>query len=107
MWPTRSSTRGSAMDRRSWRVLLGHKSAMLGLGILVLLLLLAATAGLISRHAPGHMDEKRVLEKPSSDHWLGTDDTGRDVFSRICYGARVSLIIGLAAVAVSILIGVP
>ncbi len=95
------------MHDRRLRVLLRHKSALLGLAILVLMLALAALAGVVSRHSPGHMDSARVNEKPSDEHWLGTDDTGRDVFSRLCHGARVSLVIGLAAVAVSLLIGVP
>jgi peptide/nickel transport system permease protein len=87
--------------------LVRHKSAMMGLAILVAMVLLSAAIGFLSSYHPGHMDATRVLERPSREHLLGTDDTGRDVFTRLCYGGRVSLEVGLAAVGVSLLLGVP
>ena len=93
------------MDKRKLRVLLRHKTAMAGLIILVLLALFAAGARLLPR-SPSDMAAK-PLEKPSSTFLLGTDELGRDVFTRLCYGGRISLTIGLAAVFVSLLIGIP
>jgi peptide/nickel transport system permease protein len=95
------------MDSRQRRVLRRHKGAMAGLALLVLLGLFAAGVGLVSPHEPGHMDATRILERPSGAHVLGTDDTGRDVFTRLGYGARVSLLIGLLAVGFSMAVGVP
>src|SRR5258706_15508850 len=94
------------MDKRKLRVLLRHRSAMAGLAVVVALLLLALVIGWVSPHDPTRMDSK-PLQAPSGSHWFGTDDTGRDVFTRIGYGGRVSLAIGLAAVLVSLAIGVP
>jgi len=94
------------MDSRALRVLRRHKTAMGGLVVIVVLMLLAAAAGLITPHAPSEMGAA-PMEKPSGKHYLGTDDLGRDVFSRLCHGARVSLVIGLAAVLLSMVIGVP
>lgn len=94
------------MDRRKLRALLKHKSAMAGLAVLVLLAALAATIGLWQPYDPTSL-ESAAMQKPSSKFLLGTDDLGRDVLTRLCHGARVSLVIGLAAVALSALIGVP
>jgi peptide/nickel transport system permease protein len=80
---------------------------MAGLAVLVLLCLLSAGIGMIAAHSPSDMHEGRVLEKPSGRHWLGTDDLGRDIFSRLFHGGRVSLVIGLAAVGFSLAVGVP
>jgi len=74
---------------------------------LILMCVLALGIGIVSRHAPADMNPGRILEKPSGAHWLGTDDLGRDIFARIGYGGRVSLVIGLAAVALAMAAGVP
>jgi ABC-type dipeptide/oligopeptide/nickel transport system permease subunit len=95
------------MDRRSLRVLRRHRGAVVGLGLLALLVLLAAGVGIVSPYDPGHMEAGKILQRPSGSHILGTDDTGRDVFTRIGFGGRVSLLIGLGAVGVSMLLGVP
>lgn len=94
------------MDRRKWRALRRHKGAMAGLAIVALLALLAVSAGIVSRHPPDRI-VATTLQKPSAEHWLGTDDLGRDVFSRLGYGGRVSLTIGLAAMALAMAAGIP
>lgn len=58
-------------------------------------------------YAPDRSDLRNRLAAPSRDHWLGTDDRGRDVLSRIIWGSRVSLSVGIIAVGISLLIGVP
>jgi peptide/nickel transport system permease protein len=97
----------AAIKSRSLRVLLRHKAAMGALAILVLMVLLALLVGVVNDHAPGEMNPGRILEKPSGTHWLGTDDLGRDVFSRIGHGGRVSLMIGLASVVLAMAAGIP
>src|SRR5262249_11812711 len=56
---------------------------------------------------PGHMDVPARPTLPNRHHWFGTDDVGRDVFSRVIYGARLSLLVGAAVVAFSGVVGVP
>ncbi len=94
------------MDRRKWRVLFRHKGAMAGLAALGLLVLLSLGIGVLTGHDPNAI-AGREMQGPSASHWLGTDDLGRDLFARIGHGGRVSLLIGLASVALSMLIGIP
>jgi peptide/nickel transport system permease protein len=77
---------------------------MLGLA-LVLTVVLMALAAPLAPHGP--TDRATPLEAPSGAHWLGTDLTGYDVFSRLLHGARLSLVTGLAAVLLSLAVGVP
>ncbi len=88
-----------------WRRFRRNRLAMVGLVILVALVLLAAFAPLIAPYSiTDRVSEFR--QPPSGDHWFGTDRIGRDVFSRVVYGARVSLKVGIAATAVSLVIGI-
>jgi peptide/nickel transport system permease protein len=97
-------------DQRSrwadwWLTLIHDKKALAGLFLLTVFLIMAALAPLIAPFDPNAMDYE-MMEPPSSMHLLGTDDLGRDLFSRIIYGARVSLFIGITPVVISLLIGV-
>lgn len=74
------------------------RSARMGGMIVAVIILVALAAPLITRYGPMDIDATRRLKPPSSVHWLGTDDVGRDVFSRIAYGARTSLMIGALVV---------
>ena len=65
----------------------------------------ALVAPALSPYAPGGLEEKRILEGPSGDHWLGTDELGRDLFTRILYGARVSIAVGFGTALIALLIG--
>ena len=87
-----------------WKRFRRNRLAMIGLVFLILLVLVAVFAPLI---APYSITERGTdfRQGPSPDHWFGTDAIGRDVFSRIVYGARVSLRIGFAATAISLVIG--
>lgn len=80
--------------------------AAIGLGIIVLVGALAILAPFAAPHDPYKQDLYRVLEQPSRMHWLGTDNVGRDLLSRVIYGARVSLLVGLVATAGSATLGV-
>ena len=85
--------------RRNPRVILG--------GALVALLLLGALgAPLLAPYDPVEVDVSQSLLEPSPQHWLGTDDLGRDVLSRVIWGARVSLSVGLISVSIGFLVGV-
>jgi len=59
----------------------------------------------LSPYPPGGFEEQRMLEGPSRDHWLGTDELGRDLFTRILYGARVSIMVGLGTALIALMIG--
>lgn len=89
----------------AWRVLRKNKLAMVGLGIIVFFIMIAVFAPQI---APYKFDEGELVMKnkpASSDHWFGTDYNGRDVFSRVVYGARISLWVGTFSVFGSIVAG--
>ncbi|MEX1018951.1 MAG: ABC transporter permease [Litorilinea sp.] len=83
-----------------------HKLAVISLGVLGVILLLCLGAPLFSQYAPEFIDLRARGEAPSSTHWLGTDSLGRDIWSRLLYGGRVSLIVALVAVGISLSIGV-
>ena len=83
-----------------------HKLAMAGLIVLSTLILMSVLAPAIERYSPIELNLDAMSNAPSSAHWLGTDTTGRDVWSRIVRAGRVSLSVGLVAVSISTLIGV-
>jgi dipeptide transport system permease protein len=97
--------------RDFWRSLSANKGAMGGLVIVLAVLLLAAFAPQIAPYAPDLTDNSVFLVPPawqaggSSAHWLGTDAIGRDILSRLIFGARLSLLIGIAVVAISVVVG--
>jgi len=80
--------------------------ATLGIGVVGLVVFLALFAGLLAPRDPVKPDLNRSLEPPSLSHLLGTDDLGRDILSRVIYGARVSLLAGVVSVAIALLAGV-
>ncbi len=81
--------------------------AVLSIGFLVFLLLVSILAPVIAPYAPTDQNVSDLLSPPSAAHWLGTDDLGRDVLSRLIYGAPNSLYASFLAVAVAVLLGVP
>jgi len=97
--------RHDTMTRLIVRRFLRHRLAVAGLVVLTVLVLSAVLAPLIAPFDPDALSTSERLQGPSARHWLGTDDVGRDIFSRVLYGGRISLLIGVAATAVSLLIG--
>lgn len=77
-----------------------------GLAIIATILLLALLAPWVAPYDPDAIDVKAILLPPSTAHWMGTDGLGRDVFSRMLFGARISLLVGFVAVGISTIIGV-
>ena len=87
------------------RAFLRHRLAVAGLTIITLLGLAAVLAPVVATHDPFTVDLLAAGQPPSREHWLGTDEVGRDVYSRLVYGSRVSLAVGLVAVAIATTVG--
>jgi len=92
--------------RDAWRRLLKNKLAMLGLFFLLLLTLMAIFGPIISPHSGGEQKLMNQNMPPSKEYWFGTDELGRDVFSRTWEGARISLFVGVVAALIDFLVGV-
>ena len=91
----------------TWKRLRRNKGAMIGLVIVVILFGLALFAGVIYDYDTDVIgqDYNALLQSPSKEHWLGTDECGRDLLARIIYGSRASLFISFAAVALACVVG--
>jgi len=83
-----------------------HKLAMVGLITLLIFCITAALAPWLAPHDPNFVDIRNIKQAPTSDHWLGTDSAGRDVLSRLIYGARISMSVGVVAVSIAACIGI-
>lgn len=83
-----------------------NKTAMFGLFIFTLLALSAIFAPLLSPYGYATLDMKNAFQGPSAAHWFGTDDLGRDIFTRILYGGRYSLTIGIISVSFALVVGI-
>ena len=96
-----------SMALEIWRRLKKNKMAMLGLTILVMLALTAIFADVIADYDTKVIaqDIPNRLQGPSMEHWCGTDEFGRDIFARLVHGSRVSLVVGLISVSISLFIG--
>ena len=96
----------SSLWSDAWRRLLANKAAVAGGVILLFLIVLAVFAPGIAPHSYSYQNLELGAQPPSSEFLLGTDTLGRDLFSRILYGARVSLLVGFVATGVALVIGV-
>ncbi|WP_079171067.1 ABC transporter permease [Streptomyces sp. CC53] len=83
-----------------------NKLAVAGLAIVVVMFLLAIFGPYITPHDPYHQDLLKPLQKPSAEHWFGTDDLGRDLFSRVLAGTRIAMIVGFSSIALTCFIGI-
>lgn len=82
-----------------------NKAALLGLILILLILLMSVFAPVIARYDPNALDLTSMRKAPSWEHWFGTDDMGRDVFARVVYGSRTSLMIGFVPSLISLVLG--
>lgn len=89
----------------SWKTLKKQRAAMIGLGIVLFFVLIGFLAPIITTQPYDGFNPEKTLISPNSEHWFGTDDQGRDIFTRILYGARISLWIGFFSVIGSIIVG--
>jgi peptide/nickel transport system permease protein len=93
-------------SRLYWlRVLLGNRVATTSGGLVGVIILAAIAAPLITTHDPTFLDPGVRLQDLDREHWFGTDAGGRDVFTRVIYGARISLLVGLTVTAVAAMVG--
>jgi peptide/nickel transport system permease protein len=99
--------RGESPARRAARRFLRHKLAVFGLVVVLVFVLLAAFAPWVAPYDPIETSWARIRRPPSAAHWLGTDENGRDVLSRLIWGARASLMAGVVSVLGAVAIGVP
>ncbi len=98
-------TKEISQSQRMWTTFLRNKTALIGGVIALVIIFVALFAPWLSPLDPLEQDSSLRLTWSSSKHWLGTDDFGRDVLSRIIWGSRVSLIIGSASVLLGMLVG--
>lgn len=98
--------KASNLYRDAWRRLKKNKAAIISLIAIVIISLIAIFAPLVAPYDPYAQDLSRICEKPSAQYWCGTDSLGRDVLSRIIYGARISLMVGVVCEAICVPIGV-
>lgn len=89
----------------AWRRFRGNVGAVVGLVLLGSVVAVVLLGPLVLPHAPTAIDLDRVREPPSATHWLGTDDTGRDLLARLVSGGRVSLLVGFSAASSALLLG--
>ena len=93
--------------RRALRRLVKRKGAIVGLVVIATFIVLALFAPLLSPYDPIATSWSLVRKAPSTAHWFGTDDLGRDILARVIYGARASLLAGAISVCIALAIGVP
>ncbi len=91
--------------RRILRVFFGRKLAVIGLAFIIIMVLAAILAPFIAPYSPDTAIVAQRLAGPSWQHLFGTDSIGRDIFSRVLYGARTSLVVGIGSVAMSMIVG--
>ncbi|NLS18916.1 ABC transporter permease [Rhizobium sp. P40RR-XXII] len=92
---------------RAWRKLRANKGALVGLAVILFFTAIAALAPLLPIPDPVATSWSAIRKAPSAAHWLGTDDLGRDILSRMIWGAQASLMAGIFSVAIAVAIGVP
>jgi ABC-type dipeptide/oligopeptide/nickel transport system permease subunit len=94
------------LDPKQRQRFLRDNRARIGIGIVLVMTVAAILAPLIARQNPIEIDLAHLLQRPSAAHWLGTDIQGRDIWSRLVYGARVSLTVGLISQGIALALGV-
>ena len=91
---------------RALRKLMSNPLAVAGIVIFLIIILASIFAPLLTSHDPQKIDLRAMLQAPSAEHWFGTDRTGRDVFARILYGGRISILVGLGSALLAAIVGV-
>ncbi|MBX6746278.1 MAG: ABC transporter permease [Acetobacteraceae bacterium] len=99
--------RGESPSRRALRRFLKHRLAVFGLLVVLVFVLVAVLAPWVATADPLATSWSTIRKAPSAAHWFGTDENGRDVFSRVVWGARASLLAGVVSVLAAVVIGVP
>lgn len=104
--PGTGTDAGPTMRAQAWRIFRRNRVSTIGLAILLGLVLFAVLGSMLSPFPPGSTRAGAPMQAPSWTHLMGTDELGRDIFSRVIVGVRTSLIVGLAAAAIATFVGV-
>jgi len=104
--PSAPAEKGTSLWKDAWRRLRRNHLAIFGMGTLSAMVVLVVVGPWLSPYSYETQDRALGAVGPSGQHWFGTDTLGRDLFTRILYGGRISLMVGFAATAVSLTIGV-
>jgi ABC-type dipeptide/oligopeptide/nickel transport system permease subunit len=96
-----------ASGSRAWKKFKRNRMALLGAGIVLFFVIVALLAPLLATHDPLKTSFMAIRKAPSAAYWLGSDELGRDIFSRLMFGARASLMAGLVSVLIAMAVGVP
>jgi peptide/nickel transport system permease protein len=88
------------------RKFMRHRLAMTGLIVFLIITLMAVFAPVVTQYDPNQIDLRARSQPPSLDHWFGTDRTGRDIYTRTVYAGRISLLVGVLAVLISVVIAI-
>ncbi|WP_423798587.1 ABC transporter permease [Neobacillus sp. SAB-20_R2A] len=103
--PTFNKSTKKSLWLEAWKKLKKQRPAMIGLGIVVVFILMGILAPVLTSQPYDGFNPQKTLISPNANHWFGTDDQGRDIYTRIIYGARISLWIGFFSVIGSIIVG--
>lgn len=104
--PAHAASADAPRPATRWRSLRKHPTLVAGAVLLILMTILSLAAPWIATHDPQDLDPLARMKGPSSEHYLGTDALGRDVFSRAVWGGRISLIVGLSVAVMATVLGV-
>lgn len=104
-WAERGGGAGMFPGAPFRRAFVRHRLALVSVGVLVLVTSVCAAAPLLARHAFDAIDLTALRQPPSWQHWMGTDDLGRDLFTRILWGGRVSIAIGVLSALIGTALG--
>ena len=102
---TRPRARKSSLAKRNLYKFFTNKMAVLGLSIILIMILSALFAPLLSPYSPTTVDPANRYLPSSAEHWLGTDQLGRDLLTRLLYGGRVSICVGMVGAICAALVG--
>jgi ABC-type dipeptide/oligopeptide/nickel transport system permease subunit len=100
-----ASAQPESLSALIWRRFRRHRLAFLS-AIMLLLMVALVVAAPLSRYSPTDQNPRNEFARPSAEHWFGTDELGRDVFTRILYGGRISLAVGIFSTLFSLAIGI-
>lgn len=104
--PEETETKAVSFVAIAWKKLKKNKGAMIGASILLFFITTSVLAPYLAQYPVNEMRYDESLLPPGAAHWLGTDEFGRDIFTRVLYGGRVSLLMGLVAVSIAGTVGV-
>ena len=92
-------------SKRAWLEFRRNRFALVGAAFMVFIAFMAVFAPIVSTHDPYAQSLRKRMKPPTAEHWLGTDEVGRDVYSRLVYGARISLFVGIVGTAAGVVCG--